>query len=267
MARRPSVGSRARGGARRAPAAACAHGGGAARGGLPPAHCPQCLGDLAQAAHGVAHALNNAISVCAGNLELLRDELPQAAQRAMLDDAQAALGGLERLVGGFTAIAHRQPYAATRVEPRAFLAARAAGWRARLRAGWRLELALPARGALPALAVDPDYLALALQALIANATAVAAAAGTVRVGCALRRGQVIFEVADDGPAIDTAHRARAFAPGHALRPGAVAGVGLWFVGLFAAVAGGRVRVAHNAADAVRIALALPLAAARAAARR
>lgn len=276
MARKPAATTKRRSSARRevAPRPACGHAGAApaaACGAFRVRYttCPQCLRDLARAAHGVAHELNNAVSVCQGNLELLRAELAGGDCREMVEDALVAVSRLARMVGDFSAVAHTQPFNPAVFDPGAFLRARLQRWRSRLPEGWRLDP--PASAPLPDVNTDPDYLGLALSALLANATAVVAAGGAVRLRCSLRRlpadlrapltaakrDHVVFEVGDSGPALDGGALASAFEPGCVLRPGATAGMGLWFARLFADVSGGYIWVERNAPDELCIALALP----------
>jgi signal transduction histidine kinase len=214
----------------------------------------------------VSHELRTPLSALQAVLENLVDGVQDPdeatlramhAQVARLDRLVAQLLDLSRLEAGAVPL-DVQPLAA-----RAILGAACS--EARLHAPPGLELVVDVEPADLACAADPDRVQQVLANLVENAIRVSPASGVVTLAARAAGAMVRLEVADQGPGIPAADRARVFERFHRLdaaRSGGGGGAGLglaiarWIVELH----GGRIRAEAGGAVGCRMVVELPAAA-------
>jgi len=121
----------------------------------------------------------------------------------------------------------------------------------------------PAAG-LPAVSADPDLLCQVLLGLLANGAEAAGAGGTVWLDARAEDGRVEVAVADSGPGIPSALRARVFEPFFTTRSRGT-GLGLAVARQIVEAHGGEIAVGERAGGGARLVLRLPAAPTRAAA--
>jgi two-component system sensor histidine kinase BaeS len=211
-----------------------------------------------------AHQLGTPLTALRADLELAQDAAVSDDERRLVARALTQEQRLEDLGGGLLQLSRLQLSAgascrqAVDLAPLVAEAADAFASRAE-QAEITLEVVV-AQPAAVALA-DPDRLRTALQNLLDNAVKFTPAGGHVEVGVLSERGRALLWVADDGPGIPAADRARVFE--RFFRAGATSdapgsGLGLAIVKAAAEACGGTVRLAESAAG-TRIELSVPLA--------
>jgi two-component system NtrC family sensor kinase len=178
-----------------------------------------------------AHDLNNLIAVVSGNAYLLR--IGAAVDAESLKAIEEAVAGLERLSRSLSAVgtAHG-PRTAVDINALVREVARSTD------PAPQLDLA----DALPSIAGSPDGLRAALVALLANAAATKAAAGTA---IATRRDgdAVVVSVEDRGPGVPKDAAGRVFEPFFSTRGGGRGtGIGLFVAAAVASAHGTSVRL-------------------------
>lgn len=180
---------------------------------------------------GVAHELNNPLSVVIGNAMMLGDEAAKAAP-GLVERTQRILLAAERcgrIVRSFLAMARQSR---TRVQPvsvalmvQAALELLAYGLRT---SGILVEVAIPAD--LPEVPCDADQINQVLSNILVNARQVLEACGQprrVRITAWADATLVHLAVADNGPGVPADIRQRVFDPFFTTKPsGAGIGIGL-----------------------------------------
>lgn len=220
----------------------------------------QQLGAIASLLAGVAHELNNPLSVVAAQATLLEDE---AAGTALADRAakvSAAARRCGRIVASLLASAHRR---APRREPVALRDAVASALdllSLRLQTNRvQVDVRMPRR--LPRLQGDIDQITHLLANLLGNAAAVLAARPQPRritIAAQAIGQELVLRVADNGPGIPEAMRERVFDPFFTTRPGGVGtGVGLALCRTIAQDHGGRIEAEETPGGGATIVVRLP----------
>ena len=189
------------------------------------------LASLAQLLAGVAHELNNPLSVVIGHATLLRRELGNAPGAARVERIAAAAERCARIVTNFLSVARRRaPERASTDVNRVLREAVAL-------LAYQLELdnvtVLFDLGAdLPLIRADGHQLQQVVINLVANAQqAMGEHEGSRQLLVTSRldagRGRVTFSIADTGPGIPIALRSRVFEPFFTTKPvGIGSGLGL-----------------------------------------
>ncbi|MGC4090465.1 MAG: ATP-binding protein [Polyangiaceae bacterium] len=212
-------------------------------------------------AAGIAHDFNNVLTVVTGNLELLGDQIGDAAE---LQDAHRALASAASLTKRLLAFGRRAQLSLRVVEPNELVESMLALMLRLVGDEVRLETELGA--GLPTLRVDPIEIERALLNLVVNARDAMPGGGVVRLRTAATHldgvVHVEFSVEDEGPGIDEAERSRIFEPFYTTR-GGVGGTGLGLATVLGTAEqhGGRVRVENRPAGGSVFTIALPAAAA------
>lgn len=196
-------------------------------------------------AGNVAHEFRTPIATLRGTAELLRDDeaMPAAQRQRFLDNALEELERLERLVDGLLALARAErAHEGTQIDLGTLLKALPQRWP---------ELALE----LPDLPLEvvgsPAQLASVLDNLIDNAYQHGGEATTVRIRTLVddERGEVGFEVADEGPGISAANQDKVFERFFTTnREGGGTGLGLALVRRIVETHGGRIELESRAGD-------------------
>jgi signal transduction histidine kinase len=200
---------------------------------------------IAKMARSLSHALNGTISVARGNLLLLKTRLHDPESQTLLQEAMNALAQQESLARSFSDISYWESYRSRRVGVRDFFEQR----RDRF-AQFVAEFVLDIADDACAVNTDPEYLELAINALIKNAreatTNLKQAQITVSVTTPAAN-TVAIAVSDNGRGIAAQNAGSIFDAGFSTKNGGHGGAGLWFVRAFAAAAGGAVSAGVNAA--------------------
>ena len=178
---------------------------------------------------GVAHELNNPLSVVIGQTELLHEIAPDPATRARAERIKAAADRCGRVIRAFLAMARRRSADRRPVEVapmiRAVLELTAHGLRAD-----GIEVSLAIEPDLPAILAEEGQIDQVLLSLVINAQqALREVTGPrrLRIAAAREGTQVRIVVDDNGPGVPAAIRGRVFDPFFTTKPvGVGTGVGL-----------------------------------------
>jgi PAS domain S-box-containing protein len=230
----------------------------------------QRLNALGELTGGIAHDVNNLLSVIGLNLELLREQAPNAEARELTDAALHAVGQGAKLARGLLAFAQRQSLRPSAVP----LAPLFGGLEALLRRalGGRIALRTElAPGTPPALA-DPALLETSLVNLVLNARDAMPEGGAVTIRAAPAppdeaaslgldgQGLVRISVTDQGEGMSPEVLARAFEPFFTTKgAGKGTGLGLAMVYGFARQSGGEIRIDSAPGAGTTVTLWLPTA--------
>jgi len=125
-----------------------------------------------------------------------------------------------------------------------------------VRPGVCVSASLPER--LPLVKADPEQVKRALINLVDNAVAAVPSGGKVTIGVSVDDGRARLVVADDGPGISAADRARVFDPAFSTKARGT-GLGLAITARIAAEHGGTVTVGENAPHGCRFVFEWPAA--------
>jgi PAS domain S-box-containing protein len=189
------------------------------------------IADMGRLLAGVAHELNNPLSVVLGQATLLRDQVAGRPEARRAEAIQAAAERCARIVRSFLALARQEPQSRAAVDVCQLLEETGELLRYPLRVdGVELRVELPT-GAPPMLA-DAHQLQQVLINLATNAQhALKATASPRRLTLAARHDaaahRMRIEVSDNGPGISDDVQARIFEPFFTTKPqGEGTGLGL-----------------------------------------
>jgi PAS domain S-box-containing protein len=235
----------------------------------------QRLNALGELTGGIAHDVNNLLSVIGLNLELLREQAPSAEAQELTDAALHAVAQGAKLARGLLAFAQRQSLRPSAVP----LAPLLAGLEALLRRalGGRIVLQSEIAPDTPPALADPALLETSLVNLVLNARDAMPDGGEVTIraapampGEAAALGlapapHVRLSVTDEGEGMAPDVLARAFEPFFTTKgAGKGTGLGLAMVYGFARQSGGEIRIDSTPGAGTTVTLWLPAAAAPAA---
>ena len=210
---------------------------------------------------GIAHDLNNLLTIIIGNLELLTEQTVPPALREMTREAlDAALSGAD-LTRRLLAFARREVMLSPQSDLNAVVAGMASMLARALGANITLELALAPD--LWAVHLDKAELETAIINVVSNARDALPAGGQVRIVTRNRKNdaqgrRVILEVTDTGTGMTADVRARAFEPYFTTKAAqAGSGLGLATVKDFARAAGGDVEISSEPETGTTVSLSFP----------
>jgi signal transduction histidine kinase len=234
-------------------------------------HQMQKLESLGQLTGGVAHDFNNLLMVILGNLNLLRNRLPD--QPRMLRLIDGAVQGAERgaaLTKRMLAFARRQDLKPETIEVGKLLDGMEELLRRTLGPG--IDIVTDYRPGLPPVRVDPSQMELAVLNLALNARDAMPHGGRLLIGGRsaamgidapqeLEPGDyVCLSVTDDGSGMDDKTLARAAEPFFTTKGvGKGTGLGLSMVHGFAAQSGGAIRILSRLREGTTVEVWLPIA--------
>jgi signal transduction histidine kinase len=146
-----------------------------------------------------SHAIRTPVTIARGHLELLEGAFSDPEQREDLGIAVRQLDRMSALSNRLLALARLDAGDAVRCRPlnlSAFLDRVGRNWSSSADRGWIIDC--PPTGTVLA---DPEWLELALDALIENAVHFTSTDGLIRLACRRTGTRCVIEIADSGPGI------------------------------------------------------------------
>jgi two-component system NtrC family sensor kinase len=221
------------------------------------------LASMSQLRAGVAHELNNPLSVMIGRAGLLRQQVGEGPLAGQAEQIAEAAERCARIVRNFLALARQRPPERQRVLLNQVVreAVELLGYQLRVDS---VEVELALAEELPALWADPHQLHQVVVNLVSNAhQAMRAGAGPRRLTLATRAeagaGRVVLEVNDTGPGIPPEIQARIFEPFFTTKPpGQGTGLGLSLCQSIVEGHGGAIRVESRPGGGARFTVELPV---------
>ncbi|MEM7668510.1 MAG: ATP-binding protein, partial [Pseudomonadota bacterium] len=219
------------------------------------------LSALGELLAGVAHELNNPLSVVVGHALMLQEEITDAGLRSRTDKISSAAERCSRIVKTFLAMARQRPAKLERSSLNSVIATAldVAGYGLR---GTGARISLELGHDLPPVMADADQLAQVFANLIVNAEHVLAEKGTdgrftIRTRLSRSGQQVVAEVEDNGPGIPEQIRARIFEPFFTTKAiGEGTGIGLAFCHRIIDTHGGLISVRNRPEGGARFSIRL-----------
>ncbi len=225
-------------------------------------HQSEKLNALGSMLASVAHELNNPLSVVVGYATMMRDVAPDAPTRDRAARIHAAAERCARIVRTFLAMARRKPESrdALRIEQVIDAALEIAGYGLRTT---DVQVSVDLAPDLPDLIGDADQLTLVIMNLIVNAQhALQSMPPPRRLDLTVRAagGEVVIEIADNGPGIEDAVLDRIFEPFFTTKPqGIGTGIGLSVCHNIVQAHDGRITVERPDAGGTVFRVCLPVA--------
>ncbi len=227
-------------------------------------HQSEKLNALGSLLAGVAHELNNPLSVVVGRAIMLEGEIADAGVRDKIGKIRQAAERGARIVKTFLAIARQQPPERKPVALNGVLEAAVELMGYGLRTA-DITLTLDLDPELPELSADADQLAQVFTNLMANAQqALLEVAPPRRLAITTRwtrtPGTAHITFTDNGPGIPEAVRSRIFEPFYTSKPvGVGTGIGLSFSYGVIVAHGGRIALESPPTGGAHFIITLPLA--------
>lgn len=229
----------------------------------------QQMGAIASLLAGVAHELNNPLSVVAAQATLLEDEAAGTPLAERAEKVSAAARRCGRIVASLLASANRR---APRREPvglRDVIASATDLLALRTQAA-QVDLVVHLPRRLPRVQGDADQLTHLVANLLSNAVSILAgrpAPRRVEISAETEGTELVLRVADNGPGIAEPMRERVFDPFFTTRPGGVGtGIGLALCRTIAQDHGGQIVAEETPGGGATLVVRLPAELGRAGAR-
>ncbi|MCT8997294.1 hybrid sensor histidine kinase/response regulator [Chelativorans intermedius] len=211
------------------------------------------LSALGELLAGVAHELNNPLSVVVGHALMLRDEIDDPAILARIGKISDAAERCSRIVKAFLAMARQQP---AELEPTNLAEAIEMAVEAMVNGAseFHAEVECSIAPDLPEVLCDSHQMSQVFINLLANADQAMRMSG---VGSRIRidvrsdgaQGTVLIDILDDGPGIPPEIRSRIFDPLFTTKaPGQGTGIGLAFAHRVISAHGGTIRLLDCSGD-------------------
>ena len=215
---------------------------------------------IGQLAAGLAHDLNNILTVIVGNADILRAAPTlDAAEQAMVRDMLVAGERATALTGRLLALGRRRPRDVEAVDVDALLGDLTPLLRALARGNIDVPISLAAKGAR--VHIDPVELEQILLNLVSNGRdAIGPAGGRIEVSTSVRPGtprELVLRVCDTGRGMDEQTRARLFEPLFTTKAAAGTGLGLFTTAVLVKQANGRIAVTSEPGAGTTFVVELP----------
>jgi PAS domain S-box-containing protein len=213
---------------------------------------------------GVAHELNNPLSVMVGHALMLREEATDSETLRRTEKIGAAAERCARIVKSFLAMARQEPAVLAPVDLNAVVETAVDAARGGPGGLYATIEVAPGRG-LPKVMADADQLAQVVVNLLVNAEQ---AIARDRIGDRIRvttaaapdGRSVVLEVSDNGPGVPEALRGRIFEPLFTTKaPNSGTGLGLALCHRIVTSHGGRISLEANPGVGARFVVRLPAA--------
>lgn len=170
----------------------------------------QKMDALGRLAGGLAHDLNNLLTVIVGNNEMAIDEVPRSA-KAHLNEIKRAANRGAALVDKLLAFTRQQPTEVVKLDLNTIISEMTS--LARPLVGERIDIDVSLDPRLESVRIDKGQLEQVVLNLLVNARDAMPEGGTITVQTRPGlRDTVILRVADDGHGMDSATKARVFDP-------------------------------------------------------
>ncbi|MET1413330.1 PAS-domain containing protein [Roseibium sp. HPY-6] len=226
------------------------------------AHQNEKLSALGELLAGVAHELNNPLSVVLGYSMMLKDQVLDAANTRRVEEIATAAERCARIVKTFLAMARQRPteIALVSVNEMVELASEVSGYGLRS-SGGQIDITLDP--ADPHVAADADQIVQVFCNLMVNAEQALKdnpndARLSITVGSAPESNDVSIAFEDNGPGIKSALRSRIFEPYFTTKDiGEGTGIGLAFCHRIITSHGGRISVDAAPYGGARFLITLP----------
>jgi PAS domain S-box-containing protein len=220
------------------------------------------LSALGELLAGVAHELNNPLSVVVGQTLLLKETAKDADVAARADKISNAADRCARIVKTFLAMARQQPARTENVDVNQALesALEVAGYAIR---SCDIDVSLRLSKNLPAVWADPDQLSQVFSNLMINAQqALSDFEGRRKIKISTRldrkKNSVVIKIADSGPGMPEAIRSRIFEPFFTTKQvGSGTGIGLAFCHRIIETHNGAIRVESQPGEGTSFFIRLP----------
>ena len=224
------------------------------------AHQNEKLSALGELLAGVAHELNNPLSVVVGHTMMLRDAVTDPDLTRRVDKISTAADRSARIVKMFLAMARQRPTRFEACDVNELIAvALDVSAHGLEEMGAAVDLRLDP--SLPPVAADPDQIAQVLSNLIVNAEHAMAGRPAPGLMVETRRagGAVEIAIEDNGPGVPDALARRIFEPFYTTKDvGAGTGVGLAFCHRIVRSHGGELKLSRGAAGGAVFTIRLPV---------
>src|SRR3954451_22815410 len=226
-------------------------------------HQSEKLTALGSLLAGVAHELNNPLSVVTGYAEMLRDTATDPATRTRAERVHGAAERCARIVKTFLAMARQKPPQRGPVDLPAVVSSALELTAYGLRTAG-VTVTVGATPGLPLVWGDADQLHQVLVNLVVNAQQALVQSAPPRrlaIRAEARDGTVVVEVEDNGPGMPPDVRKRALEPFFTTKPqGVGTGIGLSVCHGIVAAHGGRIEVESEPGRGTLFRVTLPVAA-------
>lgn len=213
---------------------------------------------------GVAHELNNPLSIVVGHALMLREEASDPETLRRIEKISSAAERSAKIVKTFLAMARQQPTRMERIDIQSVIstAVDVAGYG---RQGETLEIVQTLPDDLPDIVADSDQITQVIINLVINAEQAIAGSGTGdRIDVSARLGRsgdsIEIVVEDNGPGVPDKIKGRVFEPFFTTKEvGDGTGIGLAFCHRIIHSHGGQIWLDQDYATGCRFVIALPLA--------
>ncbi len=225
-------------------------------------HQSEKLSAMGELLAGVAHELNNPLSVVVGQALLLRETAADERIAARADKIGAAADRCARIVKSFLAMARQEPRERQPTDVNAIVEAGLDLTAYTLRSS-DIEVSSRLARDLPAVMADPDQLGQVITNLLVNAQQAlqeVEGARRIRVTTTFRKhkGLVVIKVKDNGPGIPEHLRGRIFEPLFTTKEvGVGTGIGLALCHRVVETHGGTIAVEGPPGDGAALVIRLP----------
>jgi len=220
------------------------------------------LGALGEMLAGIAHELNNPLSIILGNSEILNEDLVNTPEQPRIEKINKAAERCVRIVRSFLAMARHDPPNLESHSAKALIAA-AQEITQPLIAEAGIDLSVHIDEGFPVLEVDEVQITQVLINLITNAADAIKGAETgssIRIQAqSTTDASVILSVEDDGPGVKSELKGKVFDPLFTTKEvGKGTGVGLSYCHRVVAAHGGTITLESNPDQGATFKIVLPL---------